>query len=187
VNGPISEEKQIIPLKIGNEWNYHTSIFTSDSIIFVEYDMLKKIIEDTIASNERWFLTSVETNGYIDSFWCANRNDGYWVKPVYDDTISFYVTPKMKYQYPCKVGDIFEDYSGLDWEIISIDTVIEIQNEKFNCVFYRTMTYYNPQSSYEEDFVAVNTGLVLLKTYNRLSNGDHYIFSNHELITYKVN
>ena len=178
VNEPRINENVIIPLQLGNVWNYHISVFTNDSIMFVEYDRHNKIIKDTVADNERWFLTSTE-NSSVDSFWCINRDDGYWVKPVLDDTLSFNVIPFMKYKYPCKVGDIFE--ASIDWEVINVDTAVEVQSGTFKCILFRTRTYYNPQSSYEEDFVAVNIGLVMLRTYNRLSNGDPYLFSIHEL------
>jgi len=184
LNEPSNTKNEIKPLEIGNVWNRNISVFTRDSILIREYILTERIVRDTIVSNERWFLTNFE--GHLPGPWCVNRSNGYWLKPRVNDTLSFYTPPYLKYKYPCIVGDVFEGSIGLDWEVISVDTTVEVQSGTFKCILYRSKTYYNIQSSYAEHFVALNFGQVLEKSYNRLTNGDAYLFYNKELISFEL-
>jgi hypothetical protein len=184
VNEPSNTKNEIKPLEIGNVWNHNITVFTRDSILIREYILTERIVKDTIVSNERWFLSNFE--GHLPGPWSVNRDTGYWLKPRVNDTLSFYTPPYLKYKYPCIVGDVFEDGVGSDWEVISVDTTVEVQSGTFKCILYRTKTYYNIQSGYAEDFVALNFGQVWGKFYNRLANGDAYLFSNRELISFEL-
>jgi len=184
LNEPSNTKNEIKPLEIGNVWNYKISVFTRDSILIREYILTERIVRDTIVSNERWFLTNFE--GYKPGPWSVNRDTGYWLKPRVNDTLSFYTPPYLKYKYPCIVGDVFEAGVNLDWEVINVDTTVEVESGTFRCILYRTKTFYNIQSSYAEDFVALNFGQVLGKSYNRLANGDAYLFYHKELISFEL-
>jgi hypothetical protein len=119
--GPDDSLNELIPLKIGNTWNYTRTVYDSSGIVLYTWNINSSIQRDTIINYNKWY-------GFTDapaSVYFTNKSNGYWalqtiVPNYFPNDTSFIV-----YKYPTQVGDIYGDPEK-PREVVSVDEMITV-------------------------------------------------------------
>ena len=172
-----NDELEIIPLKLGNEWEYEQTTFDSTGkIVIIDYD-IQSVLKDTIISNIKWYQYNNSNFG-----WYTNKEDGYWIYKLADTSLiadrdTTHLVFKQNY-------DNVAEYNG--FEIVSVDTIIVVPAGNFNCIH---LSYkWNDSNNYllysYEIFLSPGIGRVKWEQIGELSNNQKFVPFKGELTRY---
>ena len=130
---PIDTPQELIPLKIGNEWNYEVANYLPafNDTLYRQYS--SRIISDTLIEGKKHFVVNTYSNFLISAI-VINFSDGYYIKQYDKYAISL--------KYPVRLGDKYrriitdtdkKPVDTLNIEITALDKQIIVQAGKFQC------------------------------------------------------
>jgi len=161
---PIEEKtNSLLPLAVGNTWNYKLYNQISDSTGQVIWKIIEKI---SIEGKEYFLITST---GFADNYFVAqNESNGLFLS-IYDSTNGF-VSPFF-YKYPA------EDNETYQYQIPNTDSILNITVKKQNLIIgnqnYICYGYINQNLNPYFPFMyfAANIGLIRHKLVFTTGNG----------------
>ena len=177
-------DTEIIPLKMGNNWDYIRTVYDSAGIVQYTENINYLVIRDTIIHYERWFgLTNTPASIYY-----TNKYNGYWlyrkkVPNYFPNDTSFLI-----YKYPANVGDIYNGF-GYQREVVAVNKLISVPAGSFNTIHY-VDTFLPPNNYLQESFeifVARGIGIVKRMQIGRKYDGTNFVVYAEELENYTVN
>ena len=180
---PENPSAGIIPLKVGNSWNYKlTSYDSSGSISYIE-NQNSTIIKDTSISNYTWYAYNDVPNG----IWFTNKSDGYWAfikantGSIINDTLIFV------YKYPTNVGDIYGDPAS-PMVVMAINKFLSVPAGTFNVIHIVSTSVDTTNYLIDsfELFIAPQVGIIKTMQIGRKPNGDKFIVYKRELESYEL-
>jgi len=175
--------KELIPLKVGNTWNYTRTVYDSVGVILYTENIISMVQKDTIINHIKWF-------GYTDvpaSVYFTNKSNGYWsfqkaVPNYFLNDTSFVV-----YKYPTQVGDIYGD-PETPKEVISVDEMITVPAGKFKVI--HLITTFIGSTNYLLDsfeiFIAPGIGIIQRMQIGKKYDGTKFIVYKDELVSYSI-
>lgn len=171
---PIANVFQILPLKIGYNWHYRTTI--NDTIVLNHDNLVEK--DTTIGSNENWFILTYDQNTRMI---CKDRGDGLWffiTNPTFPQGAE-----SLYYRYPSTENYRYQTVDGVVVTVASISTKVTVSAGTFHCYRYNT-TY--PSGEVYSEYFAPGVGMILLEKYDA-SKGSNNITERTELVSYSFN
>ncbi len=166
---PILYPHDIMPLAIGNQWNYNLYLYDSTGAFHLTKIRSFEVIGDTMIDGVRWFNFS--------DFLCANRDDGLRSLVTSGQLLIF--------KFPAFPQDSFfvNDVVGY-LRITSIDTVITIALGTFHCVAYesRALISEGAYGTHEILYVSPGVGPIRFEVYALPRNSEReYLWTTAEL------
>lgn len=161
---PIEEKPNtLLPLAVGNTWNYKLYNHISDSTGRVVWEIIQKISVD----GKEYYLIS--SSGFADNYFVArNETNGLFLS-IYDTTNGF-VDPFF-YKFPAEDNETYQyQMQGTD-SILNITVkkqILLIGNQNYNCYSYVNENL-NPYFPFM--YFAENVGLIRHKLVFRTGNG----------------
>jgi hypothetical protein len=175
--------KELIPLKVGNTWNYTRTVYDSVGVILYTENIISEVQKDTIINTIKWF-------GYTDvpaSVYFTNKSNGYW---LFQKAIPNYFlndTSFVVYKYPTQVGDIYGD-PETPMEVLSVDEMITVPAGKFKVI--HLITTFIGSSNYLldsfETFIAPGIGIIQRMQIGKKYDGTKFIVYKDELVSYSI-
>ncbi len=154
-----NDSSVIIPLAVGNSWQYATYRFrssNSDSIYNID-TVVNNIIREIILNNEKWFI------GGHEEFALTNRKDGLWMIEEIGDGVFPVESASLFFKYPTTVGDEWHWPSIKDTiRTAGINELIVVPGGTFKCIDYQVK--YSTPNNYRSLLFAPNVGQI----YDRL-------------------
>lgn len=141
----------LIPLKIGNTWNYRSTM--QDTIITNHFN---KVIRDTTILGETWSVMTYDSDINVI---LKNKADGLWFM---NPTKSMNGIAILYYKYPVPAGTQYTTSDGVDVKVVSVNESVTVPMGTFVCYHYTT-TYGNFEV-YQE-YYCPGKGLVKLEKY----------------------
>lgn len=176
---PENSTGELIPLKVGNSWNYTEISYDSSGSIIQTQNVNRTMVKDTSILNYTWYAD----NEAPDGVWFTNKPDGHWAFIKANTGLIINDTTILVYKYPPQVGDIYGDSS----EVVSIDEGITVPAGRFRAIH---IVGKNPNSigytlMYScELFIAPQVGIVKKLQFGRKENGEKFLVVNKELQSY---
>ena len=147
----------LIPLKIGNSWNYEFTDYDSSGTIVQTENQINTIVKDTTIMNAIWYSFNYLPNG----LWFTNKTDGYWsfVKKgtgniTEDNSL-------IVFKYPTVAGDIYGNFDT-PTEVIATDEEITVPAGTFKLIHVKTN--YQSSNNYLlnsfETYIAPKIGVI---------------------------
>jgi len=167
-----SETKEILPLKVGNEWNY--SFNSEDS----NYNYSFYIEKDTLINDSIWYKLKVDS---LNSFLTKNKKCGLWFYDINcsDTSNSAY----LKYAYPVIYDDVWYDViKNYQMHVISRNMQVVVPAGVFSCYVYQK-TYpkqYGNDFKMAIDEMYFSPGIGLIKVINFI-----YVDNKKEMESYQ--
>jgi hypothetical protein len=130
---PILTPKEIIPLKVGNEWNYEVANYLvafKDTLI---RQFSVQVVRDTIIEGKKHFVRNIFGSFFISTIG-INFYDGYY---LYANKYH-----RLVVKYPVKIGDKYQRINTdinsiptdtLNIEIVGIDKTVSVKAGTFQC------------------------------------------------------
>lgn len=178
---PDNSINELIPLKIGNTWNYKMTDYDSNGVVLYYEDITTSITRDTTISSLKWYGYNNSPSG----IWYTNKTDGYWtfVKGGTGNVLND--TSLLAYKYPTQVGDIYGN-SDTPREVLSIDEIITVPAGTFKVI--HIITTYIGSTNYlldsYETFIAPGIGVIKVMQVGKRYDGTKFIVYKNELISY---
>jgi hypothetical protein len=126
-------QKQLMPLQIGNSWNYKLYNHISDSTGIVNWTVNKKILLD---STEYYFIN---TAGFGNSQFLAKNVDGGLFLSMYDSLAG--IKSPFFFKYPAENNEVYS------YQIPGTDSILNLKVEKSTIILsgnsYKYYGYYN--------------------------------------------
>lgn len=180
---PDNSINELIPLKIGNTWNYIRTVYDSLGSVLYTDNINSSVERDTIINYIKWFgLTNAPGSVYF-----TNKSNGYWALqtialPYFPNDTSYIV-----YKYPTEVGDIYGD-PETPREVISVDEMITVPAGKFNVI--HLITTFIGSSNYLldsfETFITPGVGIVKVMQIGKRYDGTKFVVYKDELVNYSI-
>lgn len=179
-----------MPLKIGNYWHYHLTLFDGlGEVVIGAQENYTRVVRDTIIAGERWYVllkTFGSTPPDSGEVLATNRTDGYYELSG--------TTPQLKIPYPANSGKNFVRRDTMTWtspptEFIdsiyvgSTDTSVTVPAGTFSTYHYRHVVSYG-DTYYSDDYCVPGVGLVYFLGYPINSDSKA---TEGVLLDYKVN
>lgn len=121
-------EKEILPLKIGNEWVENICRYGSNGKVDC-HERITKVIADTLIHSEKfWVIEVFDSSGKVQSRnYYINRPDGLYA----------YIKNKLEMilKYPVKAGDVFRGVNDTI-KVDSMDVSINVTGSDIKCIRY---------------------------------------------------
>jgi hypothetical protein len=167
---PQPEYKGIIPLAIGNKWNFNIYAYDTTGAIIVSNILSYEVIGDSMINGSRWFK--------ISNFLCANRSNGFSSLSNSDQLLIF--------KYPAAAQDSFYVNGVVNYlHVASIDTTITISLGTYHCYAFDSHQLISPGAfggSYEILYVSPEVGIVKGEVYAAAQVGKkQYLWATTEL------
>ena len=132
-SSPEPEKSALIPLEIGNVWQYVDTLFGEPpriSAITESVDVVQEL------NGQTWYRTQQKavSDGVTYSFeyLTCNRADGYYWLPLSNaDTV-----PRLVWKYPAEIGDTFNLQGSARTIVKSTNAVITSPAGTFSCYLY---------------------------------------------------
>jgi hypothetical protein len=180
---PENSAAELIPLKVGNSWNYKlTSYDSSGSISYIE-NQNSKIIKDTNISNHTWYAY----NDAPDGIWYTNKSDGYWAFIKSNTGAIVNDTSVIVFKYPTQVGDIYSN-SYMSMEVIAINEELIVSAGVFRTIHIKSV--YEDTTNYLLDsfewFIAPQVGIIRSKQIGKKPNGNKFVVLMRDLESYAL-
>jgi len=173
----------LIPLKVGNTWNYKLTVYDSTEVFLYDEEQTSSIIKDTIINNSTWYTYDSTPTG----IWFSNNTTGYWVQVKVTTGLVPNDTSRVVYRFPTQVGDIYGDIES-PLEVISTDENITVPSGTFKAIHIRTTlpssTNYLLDS--QETYIVPNIGIVKVMQIGKVANGNKFVVYKNELLSYSL-
>jgi hypothetical protein len=179
----------ILPLSVGNEWNYKDTGFDFDGTIkFPEIDFSYnlRIKKDTVIGGNLWsqIVSLPESNDAGFREWLSNRQNGLWEGyPQSGDSLTWLRLP-----YPAEAGTKATARYD-EWWVVSNNVMVTVPAGTFRCYHYKVKSLGNWSYGIINDyFYSPNIGLIRINGYTHTgdSTSSVYIYIQRNLISYKV-
>ncbi len=183
-NNPVnsaSAEKEILPLKIGNQWTSYVETkvyFNGDTVNigFHSYDtMHKAIMYETIIDGKKWYSDSTSDILY------ANLYDGLYFASTSKGSFMKWIV----FKYPCKAGDVFGSFFGT-MKVISTIKRVATKAGTFECIQYRTTQQTSSTTIISEYYLSPGVGIIKQTSDERNKNNVPNRYTNEELYRYAL-
>jgi len=175
----IVETNSLLPLKVGNTWNYKIYNRFSDSTGQVNWIITKKISVD----GKEYFLISSTTFG--NEYFVARNEDNGFSLSTYDTTNG--ITSPFFFKYPANDNEIYQYQIPNSDSILTIKVTketIAINNKNYDCYGYtnENLNPYFPFMYFSENIGLVRHKLVFYSV-NRIDTTNYIIYDlqNEEL------
>ncbi len=170
---PITKETSIIPLALGNKWEFRDTHYDSDGT-FLGIDS-SSIFVDTMFNADGWTWHHTNPDGLLMSI----RSDGVWLRGIYLGSDILW------HRYPARSGDttiLGVVYPGNSTRalhvkvVVAVDTMITVPAGTFKCIGYQSR-YLDDQGKvipgYDvlykyTDYYSLGVGFVLIDQYGPL-------------------
>lgn len=180
---PDNSITELIPLKIGNTWNYIRTVYDSTGTVEYTENNNSSVERDTIINYIKWF-------GFTDapaSVYFTNKSGGYWALQTVVPNYFPYDTSFIIYKYPTQVGDIYGDLES-PREVIAVDEMIIVPAGEFKVI--HIITTYIDSTNYLMDsfetFVAPGVGIIKRMQIGKKYDGTNFVVFKDELESYSV-
>ncbi len=193
ITKPETNINKILPLVVGNAWNYKSLEYTYDSVdsnlTIIDSSFIQMVVVkvDTLDSFYGYFIDNFFINlGWEIYFIFNNKKDGLYVaqkktgiSPRPGSTIQP-ISPKIVrlLSYPTYVGDTLTYDSDLLIKTTSLNDNIVISNNSFNCIVYEALSNGKLLGKF---WMHPNIGLI--KSWQLY--GKHNV--EHKLVYYNLN
>ena len=168
----IDEPTELIPLKIGNSWDYILTHYDSNGTIINSNEQIDELYKDTVISGITWYAYKED---YISYFYAlSNKSDGVW---VYFGNIDSSV---LFYKYPTFTGE-----KHLEYEVISLNTEVTTNAGNFKCLHIK-YDFSGDGYTHLEVFIAPGIGKVKSLQYGLRSDNSSYLEYKSELKSYNL-
>jgi len=180
---PNSSPSVIIPLKIGNTWNYSRTVYDSTGFVYYTDNIISSVQRDTIINYTKWY-------GFTDapgSVYFTNKLDGYWALqtiayPYFPNDTSFIV-----YEYPAHVGDIYGSPNS-PREVVSVDEHITVSAGEFEVI--HIVTTFIGSNNYQLDsyeiYITPGIGIIKRMQLGKKYDGTKFVVYKYELENYTL-
>lgn len=170
VNTPTVNEtsNEIIPLAVGNTWNYHTTLYDTTGNVFMDFNNSNKIVGDTTIQNINWFY--YDKNALYFSIF----QDGFH---IYDPYKTDSLRDQLNFKYPCSVGDKYSYY-----EVVKIDTQITVPAGTFSCIMYSLRMQTSMDFAFIDFFIKPGVGNIKTIEYSYTENYPLFTYRISELL-----
>jgi len=138
-SGNNSESDEIMPLKIGYEWQGTESQFSESGDLIYSESWSFRIVDTVTVNNEKWFIpvviVGIDTTHPLEMY--TNREDGLWIWYTGRDSLAG--QPVLWAKYPAEVADSFISGAQLAATVYveSIDEKINAPYGEYFCHSYR--------------------------------------------------
>ncbi|MDT3738680.1 MAG: hypothetical protein RO257_04180 [Candidatus Kapabacteria bacterium] len=153
---PTIDETVLVPLKVGNTWEYRHTEYYYEGIIENSQQYSYSIVKDSIINGETiyisGYISGIDTlRDYSHELFTLIRDDGLY----FIDLINEGTTPRMYIKYPTFKGDSFIYYHDT-MKTAEVDVEYTVPAGKFKCIKYvydnyidneiemRWIFYYSP-------------------------------------------
>jgi hypothetical protein len=173
----------LIPLAVGNKWNYKTTTFDSTGNVINQQNGNTSIIKDTLINGIKWY-------GYDHDFpgvWNTNKSDGYWQFLEADSLWFMNDTSGVVYKFPTHVGDVYGN-PQYPKEVVSVNERISVPAGDFRTIHitqYLTMNSNSLQVSFET-YICPGIGFVKSMQIGKKYDGTKYIVGKSELVSHNI-
>ncbi|TAL66820.1 MAG: hypothetical protein EPN82_17005 [Bacteroidetes bacterium] len=168
--------KEILPLKIGNEWVENICRFGSYGDVNC-HKRITKVIADTLIESEKYYVVEVcDSNGKVQSRnYYINKSDGLYSYIKYESV--------MILKYPVQKGDIFRGVTDTI-KVDSMDVTLQLSDKSYKCIQYSVERTY--KVSYKM-FIYCSPGIgrILYEIYE-IGDGKEELKERWELLEYKL-
>ncbi|MDH3269448.1 MAG: hypothetical protein OEM46_11405 [Ignavibacteria bacterium] len=180
---PDNSISELIPLKIGNTWNYNRTVYDSTGAVIYDENITSTVEKDTTINGIEWF----DYNDVPAGIWFTNKSTGYWAF-VNASTGNFLNdTSFIVYKFPTQVGDLY-DIPGSTVEVIAIDEIVLVPAGKFK-IIHLVSTYPSPISYLMDSFeifIAPGVGIIKRMQIGKKYDGTKFIVFTSELESYSI-
>jgi hypothetical protein len=180
---PDNTINQLIPLKIGNTWNYSRTVYDSTGTVEYTENINSSVEKDTSIEGIKWY-------GYSDvpaGIYFTNKSNGYWAFVKANTGNFLNDTSLLVYKYPTKVGDIYGD-PETPREVISLDEKITVPAGEFKVI--HLITTYIGSTNYLidsfETFIAPGVGIIKHMQIGKKYDGTKFVVYLDELESYTL-
>lgn len=152
-------QEGIIPLQVGNTWNYETFLYDSVGTLANTDTEYREVISDTLIDGDRWFKTNFLAE------YLSNRSDGLWQR-----NRRFFYTPENKNKeldepwfripFPLKLNET-KKVGAATYTLVEEDVTVEVPAGTFSCYVYRKN--YSTSLGVPEYFVYYSPKVGLVK------------------------
>ena len=144
---PQISTNQIVPLKVGNQWNLTVNSYDSSNVL-QSGNISIMILRDTVIAGQRWYEMPIH-------LLCQNDSIGL---TIYSESSN-----QLMFKYPAKVGEVYFNY-GDTVTVVNVDTLITVPAGTFKCYQY----HYKSNSSW---FISPGVGFIKYEA-TKLSNAN---------------
>lgn len=171
-----SQDKQIWPLKVGNEWTYEDRLLDSAGRTVHVDTSVFAVIKDTLIQGERWYVFTY--NGVRDPEGSLGtiRSDGLWTNGPSEGLV---------FKYPAAVNDTF--MMGTDTSIVeSIHDTVTVPAGTFVCINYKWVGGSEPNRTHQYHYMSPGVGFIKAEEYYKTAGGYVYPKIRTVLISYTL-
>ena len=149
--GPNPIGPQIIPLAVGNTWQYDGFEYDTVGVVTMHFGGIEFVRQDSTVFGHSYYL--YEGQGGL----CANTDSGMIrILPNLSGVYSFLV-----YKYPTRLGELYQSDS-LTVVVSSVDSLLQTTAGSFHCIKY-AFTYHG--FKYFDDYVCPGIGRIEYVAY----------------------
>jgi len=183
ITEPDNSINELIPLKIGNTWNYKMTSYDSTGVILYYEDINSSIDKDTTINGLKWY----GYNSMPPGIWYINKSDGYWtfVKGGTGNILND--TSLVVYKYPTQVGEIYGVTETLR-EVISVDEIITVPAGEFKVI--HLLTTFVGSTNYLLDsfeiFITPGVGVIKVMQIGKRYDGTKFVVYKNELTSFSI-
>lgn len=178
---PNGKDNRILPLSIGNIWNYKEYDYQDDELLTqrdVKLEVLNKIhveyngenLEVVKLKETRFFSENDVRELY---FLLRNENDTvYWYGHSVSDNGNYYFNKTIYIKYPIQIGENWimdhGDYGDI-YTCKSIDDIVTIENKNYKCVRIRM----GPGHWYEDKYFSLDVGIIQIESATNFGSNNN--------------
>jgi hypothetical protein len=180
---PDSSILELVPLDVGNEWEYEITRYDSTGNINFQNNYTSKIFKDTVINGIRWYC---DIPYYIRN-WYTNKSDGYWIFFKAGSHGVLQDTSLLLYKYPTYVGEIYGN-PNYPFEVVSVDVEVIVPAGKFRTIhFSQVLSSSNsPLVTSHETYICPGIGFIKSEDIWVKMDGTKTVTSKSELVSFEL-
>ena len=188
------ETEELLPLTIGNYWNYDIVHYDSYGNINKRDTVKIEVLDMTLFNDTNWYYFSNCSEilpELAESAMFKNSDSGLVVTSIMDRVID-----ELLFQYPAEINSeikiSYPDDEGkyIERELSSLNEIVKINSTEYKCCKYWDTLYnydgtaeYNPMNVY---YFKPGTGLVKTVRYEVSPYGELFVHRKMALIDYEL-
>jgi len=185
-NNPSEDNSVLMPLKIGNTWEYKTYFYYNEIPDTITYRMIvdSEFEYKGVKYHKLKVINNRSNDSAISKELYINKSDGLYILTIYDDADIF-----NRFKYPTYNGESFTLPCSEKFYTEDINYEYETPIGKFKCIKYVNIRYYE-ENEIERTytFYSPNIGLIALEFYTSSFEGGGvpHLFAKYILINYSL-